>query len=69
VKISSDLNIMFVAAIALAALASASAFAPSGRVATSALKMAEPFAGGLVGGEGPEIKKVSCHIAFPYTSP
>ena len=50
---------MIFAVIALASLLSTSAFAPSGRIATSALQMAGPFAGGLPGADGPELKKVS----------
>lgn len=46
------------AVLTLASLLSASAFAPTGRVATSSLKMAEPFCGGLAGADGPELKKV-----------
>jgi hypothetical protein len=47
------------AVVALASLASVTAFAPTGRAATSSLKMAEPFAGGLAGANGPELKNVS----------
>ena len=50
---------MLFAVVALASLLSVSAFAPSGRTASSALRMAGPFAGGLPGADGPELKKVT----------
>lgn len=56
------------AAITLASLATVSAFAPAGRVASSALKMAEPFAGGLAGADGPELKKFD-PLKFSSNSP